>query len=112
MHVRQFGLQDALLLQALSHLRRPERGFRRITRSVVISFLMIAAIPMTPQSAQSSRTRFLLSRAALAVVFAVVGVLLQITACNSSSHGPSAPAPASADEEYNGPPLFEDVTST
>ena len=46
------------------------------------------------------------------MVFAVVGLLLAIPACNSSSHGPSAPAPASADEEYNGPPLFEDVTST
>ena len=112
MHVRQFGLQDALLLQALSHLRRPERGFRRITRSVVISFLMIAAIPMTPQSCAVHLGRDFRSRAALAVVFAVVGLLLAIPACNSSSHGPSAPAPASADEEYNGPPLFEDVTST
>ena len=112
MHVRQFGLQDALSLQDLSHLRRPERGLRRITRSVVISFLMIAAIPMTPRSCAVISDAISALAAALAVVFAVVGLLLAIPACNSSSHGPSAPAPASAYEEYNGPPLFEDVTST
>ena len=50
-------------------------------------------------------------RAAFAVVFAVVGLLLAIPACNSSSHGPSAPRRLRRTRNTTAR-RFEDVTST